>query len=379
MSGPIIPSEEGAIEIVAASIVIAVGLVVAAVVWRRRPDDAPLALVQQGLRADAIQLQQTLAELRAANAQALAELRSEVQRSLGATEQQVLTQTGSTQRTLGELGATLATLGEQSARIGELAKDVGSLHDLFRAPKLRGGFGELMLERVLADNLPATAYQLQYGYRDGSRVDAIVRFAGRIVPIDAKFPIESFNALTAASDDAERASRRRAFVQQVKRHVDAVARYIAPGEGTIDFAFLYFPAEAVYYSAAVAEPDLREYCAERHVLPTSPNTLVAYLQMVSLGLRGLAMEERTRELNDGLRRAALEIENFRIMHDTLGKHIDNAAKKYTESLRGLDRAADAVEAVGRPLQTTQQTTLPLTGEEDSTVRRLPFVARGDDR
>jgi DNA recombination protein RmuC len=367
-------------EILAAAIVVAAaGAVAVALLLLRRPSDVPLALLQQGMRADAAQVQQTLAELRAANAQALADMRAEVQRSLGATEQQVLTQTGSTQRTLGELGATLAALGEQSTRIGELAKDVGSLNDLFRAPKLRGGFGELMLERLLADNLPATAYQLQYGYRDGSRVDAIVRFAGRIVPIDAKFPIESFNALVAAADDAERLTRRRAFVQQVKRHVDAVAKYIAPGEGTIDFAFLYFPAEAVYYSAAVAEPDLREYCSERHVLPTSPNTLVAYLQMVSLGLRGLAMEERTRELNENIRRAGLEIENFRIMHDTLGKHLENATKKYAESLRGLDRAADAVEAVGRPLQTTQQTTLPLTGEEESSVRRLPFVARGDDR
>jgi DNA recombination protein RmuC len=368
-------------EILAGAILVAaVAVLLSAVVLvRRRPSDAPLALLQQGMSADAALLQQTLADLRGANAQALGELRAEVQRSLGQTEQQLLTQAGSTQRTLSDLGVKLASLGEQSARIGELAKDVGSLHDLFRAPKLRGGFGELMLERVLADNLPVTAYELQYGYRDGSRVDAIVRFAGRIVPIDAKFPIESFNLMSAATDDAERASRRRAFVQQVKRHVDAVARYVAPGEGTIDYAFLYFPAEAVYYSAAVAEPDLREYCAERHVLPTSPNTLVAYLQMVSLGLRGLAMEERTRELNEGLRRAALELENFRLLHDTLGRHLENATKKYAESLRGLDRTADAVEAIGRPLQATQQTTLPLTGEEASTVRQLPFVARGDDR
>src|SRR5438067_8788234 len=368
-------------EFLAAAIVIAAAsaVAVALVFARGRPADIPFALLQQGMRSDVALLQQTIADLRAANAQALTDLRSDVERTLGATEQQLLTQSGSTQRRLGELGVKLATLGEQSTRIGELAKDVGSLHDLFRAPKLRGGFGEVMLERVLADNLPAGAFELQYGYRDGARVDAVVRFGGRLVPIDAKFPIESFNALTAAADDAERASRRRAFVQQVKRHVDAVARYIAPGEGTIDYAFLYFPAEAVYYSAAVAEPDLREYCAERHVLPTSPNTLVAYLQMVSLGLRGLAMEERTRELNENIRRAGLEIENFRIMHDTLGKHLENATKKYTESLRGLDRAADAVEAVGRPLQTTQQTTLPLTGEEESTVRRLPFVARGDDR
>src|SRR5258708_10040398 len=201
-------------EILAAAIAgAAIAAAIAAAAFaRRRPSDAPFSLLQQGMQADSALLQQTLAELRGANAQALGELRAEMQRSLGQTEQQLLTQSGSTQRTLSDLGVKLASLGEQSARIGELAKDVGSLHDLFRAPKLRGGFGELMLERVLADNLPATAYQLQYGYRDRSRVDAVVKFAGRIVPIDAKFPIESFNPMSAASDDPERAAPRRPVV-----------------------------------------------------------------------------------------------------------------------------------------------------------------------
>ena len=370
--------------VVAVALVAAlVGALCGVVLLTRRPGtDAPLSLIQQGMQADAALLQQTLGELRAANAQALLDLRGEMQRSLGATEQQLLTQSGTTQRTLSDLGAKLASLGEQNARIGELAKDVGSLHDLFRAPKLRGGFGELMLERLLADNLPAGAFELQYGYRDGSRVDAIVRFADRIVPIDAKFPIESFNLMAAAADDAERVARRRAFITQVKRHVDAVAKYISPADRTIDYAFLYFPAEGVYYEAVIVEPELREYCSERRVLPTSPNTLVAYLQMVSLGLRGLAMEERSRELNENLRRAALELEKFRDAYETLGDHLRNAAKKHTESLRGLDRAADAIEAVGRPLGgplAAEQKTLPLTGEAESSVRRLPFVARGDDR
>ena len=369
--------------IVALTATAAVGALVVVLLSMRRPArDAPLSLIQRGMQADAALLQQTLGELRAANAQALVDLRGEMQRSLGATEQQLLTQSGTTQRTLADLGAKLASLGEQNARIGELAKDVGSLHDLFRAPKLRGGFGELMLERLLADNLPAGAYELQYGYRDGSRVDAIVRFMDRIVPIDAKFPIESFNALAAAADDAERATRRRAFISQVKRHVDAVGKYISPADGTIDYAFLYFPAEGVYYEAVIVEPELREYCSERRVLPTSPNTLVAYLQMVSLGLRGLAMEERSRELNENLRRAALELEKFRDAYETLGDHLRNAAKKHTESLRGLDRAADAIEAVGRPLggpMAVEQKTLPLSGDAESSVRRLPFVARGDDR
>ncbi len=364
---------------IALAAALAGALAVVLVASRRPASDAPLALLQQGMQADAAELQRTLGELRTANTQALVDMRAEMQRSLGATEQQLLTQSGTTQRTLSDLGVKLASLGEQSARIGDLAKDVGSLHDLFRAPKLRGGFGELMLERLLADNLPAGAFELQYGYRDGSRVDAIVRFADRIVPIDAKFPIESFNAMAAAANDAERAPRRRAFIAQVKRHVDAVAKYISPADATIDYAFLYFPAEGVYYEAVIVEPDLREYCSERRVLPTSPNTLVAYLQMVSLGLRGLAMEEKSLELNESLRRAALELEKFRVAYDVLGDHLKNASKKHTESIRGLDRAADAIEAVGRPLGAVEQATLPLTGEEDSSVRQLPFVARGNDR
>lgn len=351
-----------------------------------------VSTVQQAMSAEVGRLQGALqtsiAELRTGNAQAMAELRADVHRSLGTTEQQLLTQVGATHRTLGDLGEKLAALGEQSLRIGELAKDVGSLHDLLRAPKLRGGFGELLMERVLEDSLPADAFSLQYGYRDGSRVDAVVRFAGKLVPIDAKFPMESFNALVRTTDDAERKVRRRAFLQAVKRHVDAVAKYVAPHEGTIDYAFMYIPAENVYYEAIIRESedlDLREYCASRRVLPTSPNTLLAYLQLVSAGLRGLAMHERSRELQDGIGQVGLEVERFRTQHEQLGRHLDNAAKKYTESLRSLDRATDAVQALSRtPLASAaEQPRLALAPLEpvatEEPAARFPFAASGDDR
>jgi DNA recombination protein RmuC len=329
----------------------------------------PLAALQRETQAQAALVQQAMAELRTAQERALTDMRAEVQRALGATEQQVTTQSGTTQRALGEVSRQLGALAEQSARIGDLAKDIGSLHDLLRAPKARGGFGELLMERVLEDSLPAGAFQLQYTYRDGRRVDAMVHFAGRLVPIDAKFPLESFNALVAATDETDRAVRRRAFLQQVKRHVDAVARYVAPSEGTIDFAFMYVPAERVFYETLIRDEDdfdLRAYCAEKNVIPTSPNTLLAYLQLVSLGLRGLALQERTRELHAGIRHAAVELDKFRGLHEQLGKHVDNAAKKFTESLRSLDRTTDAIDALGRtPLAAAaRQTPLPLDGADD---------------
>lgn len=315
-------------------------------------------------------LRASIDDLRTANGAAMGELRTEVQRTLGATEQQVTAQTGVTQRSLHDLSRQLGVLSEQSIRVGELAKDIGSLQDLLRAPKPRGGFGELMLERLLQDCLPASAYEIQFTYRDGSRVDAVVRYANRIVPIDAKFPNESYTQIAAASDEADRTRRRRAFLQQVRRHIDSVARYVSPHDGTIDYAFMYLPSEAIYYEvmtreAADGELDLGTYCQERHVIPASPNTLLAYLQVVALGIRGLAMQERTRELQQSIAQVRREFERFVGLHDQLGTHLDHAMKKFDETERALARASGAIEGLAQvPIAAGgEQVVLPV-GDED---------------
>ena len=316
-------------------------------------------------------LRASLDELRTTNASALGDLRAEMQRTLSTTEQQVLTQTGATQRSLSDLSRQLGVLSEQSARVGELAKDIGSLQDLLRAPKPRGGFGELMLERLLQDCLPASAYEIQFTYRDGLRVDAVVRCANRLVPIDAKFPNESYTQIAAATDEGDRVRRRRAFLQQVRRHIDAVGRYVSPQDGTIDYAFMYLPSEAIYYEvmtreAADGETDLGTYCQERHVIPASPNTLLAYLQVVALGVRGLAMQERTRELQQSIAQVRREFERFVGLHDQLGTHLDHAMKKFDETERALARASGAIEGLAQvPLAAGgEQGVLPLGVDED---------------
>ena len=378
-------------ELVLGVLAVALGVIAVVIVLARtRPrragtpePNAQVAAVQEGMNASVALLQQAIVELRTASQQSIAELRGDVQRSLGATEQQVLTQTGATQRTLGDIARQLGSLEQQSARVGDLAKDIGSLQDLLRAPKARGGFGELLMERLLEDNLPAGAFALQHGYRSGLRVDAVVRFADRLVPIDAKFPIESYRALADAPDEETRVQRRRAFVQQVKRHIDAVARYVSPDDGTIDFAFMYIPAEAVFYQVIIRDEEgagLWDYCGQRHVIPTSPNTLLGYLRVVSLGLRGLAMQERTRELQEGIRRAALEIGRFREQHEQLGRHLVNAANKHTESLRALDRATDAIAELTRaPIVAPEQGTLPLPRTPDELLGDALGDAAGGER
>jgi DNA recombination protein RmuC len=334
----------------------------------RRPADHGGAALREALAAQLHAAQQGTQGQVELLASSVAELRAEIGRSLGATEQQLATQAGTTHRTLNDLSRQLGGLSEQSQRIGDLAKDIGSLQDLLRAPKARGGFGELLLERLLQDALPATAYEVQYTYRDGSRVDAIVRYAGRIVPIDAKFPNETWNALAKAEDPADRRAKKRAFLQQVRRHIDAVGRYVSPADGTIDFAVMYIPSESIYYDLVLreeeGEPDLRAYCAERKVIPASPNTLLAYLQIVSLGVRGLAMQERTRELQQGVAAVRREFERFVELHDQLGRHLENATKKFDETDRALSRASSAIETLAQaPIAAGgEQVALPLRME-----------------
>jgi DNA recombination protein RmuC len=343
-----------------------VGVSAVAVAALRRTGPTP----QQAPSVDL--LRASVEDLRASTNASVSDLRAELQRTLGATEQHVLTQTGETHRALGALSRQLGALGEQSQRVGELAKDLSSLQDLLRAPKARGGFGELMLERLLADCLPASAFELQYTYRDGSRVDAIVRYGTRIVPIDSKFPSETYTQIADARDDADRRARRRSFLQQVRRHVDAVARYVSPQDSTIDYAFMYVPSEAIYYEltlneASPDEPDILAYCADRHVIPASPNTLLAYLQVVSLGIRGLALQERTRDLQQAITQVRREFERFVELHDQLGRHLDNATKKFDETERALARASGAIEGLAQvPLAAGgEQAMLPLGRDEVS--------------
>jgi DNA recombination protein RmuC len=363
------------VEPVAALAVVAVvlaGVALLAVVARRPAmSPAPPPSPAADLAPSFDLLRASLDELRMTNASALGDLRAEMQRTLSTTEQQVLTQTGATQRSLGDLSRQLGVLSEQSARVGELAKDIGSLQDLLRAPKPRGGFGELMLERLLQDCLPASAYEMQFTYRDGSRVDAVVHCANRLVPIDAKFPNETYTQIAAATDEADRVRRRRAFLQQVRRHIDAVARYVSPQDSTIDYSFMYLPSEAIYYEVmtrevADGEIDLGTYCQERHVIPASPNTLLAYLQVVALGVRGLAMQERTRELQQSIAQVRREFERFVGLHDQLGTHLDHAMKKFDETERALARASGAIEGLAQvPLAAGgEQAVLPLSMEED---------------
>lgn len=272
-----------------------------------------------------------------------------VNQRLNAVEQGIAPSLATTASTLRAVSTQLGQLSESAKQMMELGKNVSELQNILRPPQLRGGFGELMLDRLLAQILPRENYDTQYRFRNGETVDAVIRFADGLVPVDSKFPLDNFARHIQAETEEEKRAALRAFVRDVKGHVDDVARkYILPEEGTFDFALMYIPAENVYYECVVKSdymPDqesLSSYALEKRVIPVSPNSFYGYLKAIVLGLRGLQVQENARRIVDHLQQLGRDFDRFRQEFDVLGGHISHAKTKYEQLDRHVDRLGTAI-------------------------------------
>jgi DNA recombination protein RmuC len=251
-------------------------------------------------------------------------------------------------RALADVRERLAELTAAARQLETLDAAVGDLRNLLAVPKLRGVLGELWLEELLRDALPPGHVVLQYQFRSGERVDAVIRLRDRLVPVDAKFPLEGWRrVLDADGADADR--ERRAFLRAVRARVDEIAaKYIRPEEGTTDFAVMYVPAEGVFYEAILQEQvegkteSTLDYARRRGVLLASPHTFWAYLGAVAHGLRGVVLEERQREVLDALAGLQQEVAAFFDAFDLARRHLLNAERQLQEAERLGYRLQDRV-------------------------------------
>jgi DNA recombination protein RmuC len=260
-----------------------------------------------------------------------------------------------TSESFGQIRETLGKLTEASRHMEQVGKEIAGLGDLLRAPKIRGGIGELFLGDLLGQTLSPDQYDMNHGFRSGERVDAVIVLKGGMVPVDAKFPLESFQRLIAAKDDDERAKHKREFARAVRGHINDIARkYILPDEGTLDFAFMYIPAENVYYETIIKDEGLGEdqgiisHALARRVIPVSPNSFYAYLQAIVLGLKGLQIEKQAQEIMQYLGRLQGDFGRFREDFSTLGGHVERARKKFEEASVKLGRFEEKLIGAGEP-------------------------------
>ena len=353
------------------------GILILLILWnifspKKHETDPTLSLMRQEI----LNLRQQLSENLAVNIQTinqqLSNVTSQVNSQLNSVTQQLQNATGqlgqrmdNAARVVGDVKKDLGELSKATQQVFDVGKDIASLQEILRSPKLRGGLGELFLGDILSQILPPTNYKLQYTFKDGTRVDAVIQLANGLVPIDSKFPLENFKRLVESQTEEDRKLNKKRFVSDVKKHIDAIAdQYIQPDEGTFSFALMYIPAENVYYETIIKDESFGEekgivsYAFAKRVIPVSPNSFYAYLQTILLGLKGMEISEQAQEILSHMERLKGDFDKFWRDFEVIGTHLNNARTKYEETAKRLERFGDrlntevrgeGLEAKGREL------------------------------
>jgi len=218
------------------------------------------------------------------------------------------------------IGQVQKNLGEMS----EVGRGIRSLQEFLQSPKLRGGLGEEVLKEMIGQTFPKNAFHLQYPFKSGAKVDAVLKTEAGLLCIDSKFPMENFNVMIKGETEAERSTGKRQFASDVKKHIEDISRkYILPEEGTMDFALMYIPSEAVYYEVVNIQ-ELSNFARRLRVYPVSPNTLYAHLQVLLLSFEGKDLEAKSREVFRILRAVQKDYSKVDENLGVLQKHLNNA-------------------------------------------------------
>lgn len=211
-------------------------------------------------------------------------------------------------------------IGEMS----EIGRGMKDLQDFLRSPKLRGNVGEQVLKELLGQFLPKQSFNLQYTFKSGEKVDAAIKTSAGIIPVDSKFPMENFRKMMSSQTEAEKKIYEKDFEGDVKRHIESISKkYILAEEGTIDYALMYIPSEAVYYEIANNQK-LFDYAGEKRVLPVSPTTFYAYLRAILMSFEGQKIEAKARDILTALRAIQKDYSKVEGNLGVLQKHLNNA-------------------------------------------------------
>jgi len=231
----------------------------------------------------------------------------------------------------------LTQLDETNKQVVGFSEQLKNLQDILKNPKQRGVLGEYYLEETLKNVLPPNSYQMQYGFKNGEIVDAVVFVDKKVIPIDSKFSLENYERLLNCNDPEERERIAKSFKEDLKKRIDETAKYVRPGEGTVDFAFMFIPSESIYYdllvnkvgATAVSSRDLIEYAfKDKHVIIVSPTSFLAYLQTVLQGLRALEINEQAKAIQSNVEKLTRHLQVYEEYHSKLGNSLNAVINHY---------------------------------------------------
>lgn len=243
---------------------------------------------------------------------------------------------------------------ESTKQVFTIAEQLSNLEKVLKNQKQRGNLGEASLELVMGNILPPTAYKMQYEFPGGETVDAAIFTKEGVIPVDAKFPLENYSRIGAERDDDRRAEYEEAFKRDLKKRIDETSKYVRPKDGTLPFAFMYIPAESIYYDllndgiGAVNTRNLMEYAQnDKKVIIVSPTTFAAYLQSVLYGFKAFKIEEQAKEIGKNV--------------EALGKHLKTYDEYYTKLGNALSTTVNHFNAGRKELGKIDKDVLKITG------------------
>ncbi len=274
------------------------------------------------------------------------EMNRTLDQKMAHTQRTIQEQFGQSAKIISDVTEKLTKLDETNRQVVSFADQLQTLQDTLKNPKQRGVLGEYYLETVLKNVLPPSSYQMQYKFDDGDIVDAVVFIKDKIIPIDSKFSLENYNRIIEEKDGTRKEELERLFKQDLKNRIDETAKYIKPSQGTMDFAFMFIPAEGIYYDLLVNKVgaiklnthDMIEYAfREKHVIVVSPTSFFAYLQTVMQGLRALQIEEGAKEIRKQVEKLAKHLMSYEEYLKKMGNNLATTVGMYNSAYKEFNK------------------------------------------
>lgn len=277
---------------------------------------------------------------------------AKMNRSSDIVQESLKTQFLESQRLIKEITQELTEVKETGKQVVSFADQLQNLQDILKNPKQRGILGEYYLETLLTNTLPPESYQMQYKLgkdEDGNDLipDAVVFVKNTIIPIDSKFSLENYNKLVEERDPAQREKLEKLFVNDLKNRITETAKYIQPGLGTLEFAFMFIPHEAIYYDLLInkigamktedTENLIQRAASKYRVIIVSPTSFLAYLQTVLQGLKAMQIEETAKDIIKRVDELGRHIKSYEEYHGKLGNALSTTVNHFNASNKELKK------------------------------------------